>query len=207
MDHEEVWRHVAAHRRALGAMLATLEDSEWTAPSACEGWTVKEVAAHAVSHPQHTWLSVLPMIVRGRFDFDRANLLDGRRRGRAPVADILRQYDEHADDRHLPPTTTPLEALIDVLVHSQDALRPLGRTLDLPPAAAATAADRALTHAKIFGNPRLADVRLVATDVDWTHGDGAPVEAPMQELLMIVTGRVADVRLVSGEGAGLVRTG
>lgn len=207
MEHDEIWRYVVTHRRALGATLGTLDDEEWAAPSLCPGWTVKDVAAHVISHPQHTWGSFLPVLLRGRLDLNRMILLDGQRRGRAPVADILRQYDDWADVRHLPPTTTPLEALIDVLVHSQDLLRPLGRPLDLPPAAAAAATDRAFAHSRIFGRPRLGDVRLVATDVDWSRGSGPTVKAPMQEILMLATGRAADVRLVSGDGAGLVRTG
>lgn len=207
MEHDEVWRYAVAHRRALGAILATLDDAEWATPSLCPGWTARDVAAHVISHPQHTWRSFFPTMLKGRFDFNRMILLDGQRRGRASVDDILRQYDEWSDVCHLPPTTTPFEALTDVLVHSQDLLRPLGRPLDLPPAAAAASTERALTQPRIFGRPRLDDVRLVATDVDWSRGHGPTVEAPMQEILMLVTGRAADVRLVSGDGAALVRTG
>lgn len=205
MEIEQVWRAVSRHRRALRAELADLDDAEWSAPSSCPGWTVKDVAAHVIAGPQYTWASFVPLIVRGRFDVNRAILVDGRRRGRVPAPDVLRQFDQYADVHHAPPTTTAYEALIDILVHSQDALRPLGRALDLPPEAAAVAADRVFHHQKMFGRP-LQGVRAVATDIGWTRGEGPTVAAPMQELLLLATGRAADVRLVSGDGAALVRT-
>lgn len=206
MDHEQVWRHVAEQRRAAGRILTTIDEAEWAMPSACPGWTVKDVAAHLIAHPQQTWGSFLPAMVRGRLSFDRAVLVDGQRRGRVPVADLLRQFDEYADARRLPPTTTPLEALIDVLVHTQDALRPLGREHAMPPEAAAVATERAFTQAKYFGHPDLDGVRLVASDHAWARGDGPTVAAPMQEILMLATGRPAAAALVSGEGRHLVRT-
>lgn len=205
MDVEIVWRHIHEQRRALASILATLDADEWRTPSLCPGWSAKDVAAHVISSPQHSWGGFLVAMVRGRFDLNRTILVDGQRRGRAPVAEILAQFEQHDGSRSVPPTTTPLEPLIDVLVHTQDLLRPLGREHAMPPDAAATAADRASTQAEIFGNPPLDKVRLVATDIDWARGGGPTVEAPMQELLMLVTGRAADAALVEGDGRGLVR--
>lgn len=205
MDYEKVWGFVAAERRAFGGILQTLRDDEWLEPSVCPGWTVKDVSAHAIAHPQHRIRTLLPAMVRGRFNLDKAGLIDGRRRGRAPVDDILRQFEVYADARRLPPMTTPLEALVDTLVHTQDALRPLGRSYDMPPDAAALGADRSIAaHQKMFGHP-VAGVRLVATDIEWSHGSGPEVRAPMQELLLLATGRAAAAELVEGEGAGRVR--
>jgi uncharacterized protein (TIGR03083 family) len=85
-----------------------------------------------------------------------------------------------------------VEPLIDALVHTQDALRPIGIEHDMPVAAASFAADRAwLLFSPVFGTkiPRRG-LRLVATDTDWTRGRGdRVVRGPMQELLMFVTGR------------------
>lgn len=205
MDYEKVWGFVAAERRAFGGMLAALSEEEWLAPSACPGWTVKDVSAHAIAHPQHHLRTLLPAMIRGGFDLNKAGLIDGQRRGRAPADEILRQFEVYADARRLPPMTTPLEALVDTLVHTQDAMRPLGRSYDMPPEAAAIGADRSLAkHQKIFGYP-VAGVRLVASDVDWSHGTGPEVRAPMQELLLLVTGRAAAADLVEGDGVASVR--
>ena len=36
---------------------------------------------------------------------------------------------------------------------------------------------------------RLRDLRLVASDTDWARGRGDVIEGPMEELLMLCTGR------------------
>jgi uncharacterized protein (TIGR03083 family) len=97
----------------------------------------------------------------------------------------------------------PLEPLIDVLVHTQDVVRPLGRRHDVPPAAAAAAADRArsATASRVLGSHHLVrSVRMVATDADWDRGRGPVVEGPMLELLMLCAGRQPDHAELKGEG-------
>lgn len=205
MDTETVWRHIRDERRALAATLATLDDAEWATPSLCEGWTVKDVAAHVIASPTFGWVDFLVLMARNGFSFDRAVLRDGQRRGRAPAAQILAEFEKYDGSRALPPTTTPLEPLLDILVHTQDALRPLGRRHEMPPDAAAAAADRALARPQFLGRPALSGIRLVATDVDWSHGSGPEVRAPMQELLMLAAGRAASADLVEGEGIRRVR--
>jgi hypothetical protein len=117
-------------------------------------------------------------------------LRDGQRRGRASVADILAQYDEWAEVPKGPLTVTHVEPLIDAIVHTQDIVRPLGRTVEAPPEAAAIAADRVRALAVLFGTRRFfTEFRLVATDTDWVRGAGRELRAPMTELLMMSTGR------------------
>ncbi|WP_281690643.1 maleylpyruvate isomerase N-terminal domain-containing protein [Pseudonocardia thermophila] len=43
---EAAWTAVDAHRRDLVQLLATLSAADWTRPSLCSGWTVRDVAAH-----------------------------------------------------------------------------------------------------------------------------------------------------------------
>lgn len=207
MDADSAWRHTHQQRRALGAFLAELDEEAWATPSVCPGWTVRDVAAHVISVPQMGWLPFLAACARGGFvSIGRIGLLEGQRRGRAPIHDILAQYDRYDGSRRTTPFTRHLEPLIDVLVHTQDIVRPLGRSWPMPVDAAAAAADRAVRIGFFFGRPRLGGVRLVATDIDWTHGSGADVRAPVQEILLLLTGRAADASLVEGDGAALVRS-
>jgi hypothetical protein len=37
----------------------------------------------------------------------------------------------------------------------------------------------------------LAGHRLIATDTEWSAGTGAPVAAPIAEILLLVTGRIS----------------
>lgn len=205
MEVAEVWRHVEAQRRALRTHLETLSEDEWAVPSLCAGWTVRDVAAHVIATPQCGWSDFAAMMVRGGFRFNHAILKEGRRRGRAEPADILRQYDEYAAARVTPPGLTPLDPLADVLVHTQDLLRPLGREHEMPREAAAAATERSLRLGWAFGTRHLGALRWEATDLDWSRGDGPVLRGPIQELLLVATGRGRAARLL--EGDGLARLG
>ena len=171
MDKDRVWSYIHGERHVLADYLAALDADQWEHDSLCAGWTVRDVAAHLISTPQTGWREI----------------------ARWSPESILEQYDRYADSRHHVPVTTHVEPLLDALVHTQDILRPLGIERDMPVEAAAFAANRAYAGAFFFGMAgRLRPLRLVATDTDWTRGRGdRVVEAPMQELLMFVTGRSA----------------
>lgn len=202
MDREQVWDLIVQERLALLEHLRELDRAEWDHPSLCDGWRVRDVAAHVIAAPQLTWgptLRALTGVWRG---YNRMTLLDGQRRGSVPVETILEQYERWADVRRGPAIVTYLEPLVDVLVHTQDILRPLGRSHEPPPDAAAVAADRARHLAMLLGSAALVrTVRMRATDVDWERGRRGPlVSGPMLELLMLCAGRSARTELLHGEG-------
>lgn len=203
MDKAEVWRHIHAERTALAATLAGLDDEAWSRPSLCAGWTVHDVAAHVISTPQIGWGALAAMSARnlGR-RYNSLIFREVKRLGaRETRASILADFDTYADSTHRVPTTTSIEPLIDALVHHQDIVRPLGIAHAMAPDAAAVAADRVRRLAFLMGTRRLLrSVRLVATDLTWTRGDGPMISGPMQELLMICAGRAPDRSLVSGDG-------
>lgn len=190
MERDEVWRHTTGARVALREVLRDLSPQEWEHPSLCDGWRVRDTAAHLISGPQmraSNTVRAMSGVWRG---YNGAILHDGLRRGRAPVAEILAQYDEWAEVPRGPLTVTHVEPLIDALVHGQDVVRPLGRTIVVSPEAAAVAADRVCAMPWFFGTRTLlAGVRMVATDTDWARGSGREVRAPMLDLLMMSAGR------------------
>jgi hypothetical protein len=55
---------------------------------------------------------------------------------------------------------------------------------------------------QIVGDLRIyAGLRLTATDVEWTVGDGPEVSGPIHALVLLLTGRpAATIGLLSGEG-------
>ncbi len=139
---------------------------------------------------------------------DRAIYADVKRRGRQPVAEILADFATYDGSRHHVPVTTHVEPLVDVLVHTQDILRPLGLRHAMPVDAAAAAADRARLLAPMLGSRRVVrSVAMVASDVDWSAGRGPVVEGPIQELLMLCTNRPADRSRLSGPGMTLLPAG
>jgi uncharacterized protein (TIGR03083 family) len=206
MDREEIWRAVDASRAAFADELETLADAEWERPSRCPGWTVRHVAAHVISSPQAGLPRMAAAMWRARGDFNRCVYDEAVRWGARPPADIVADYRRLAGSRRTPPGVTPEVALLDVLVHTSDALDPLDRHRPMPPAAAAVAADRVWRRSFPFrARQRFRGIRLLATDVPWTAGAGAPVTGPMESLLLVLTGRSDGVCGLSGDGLDKLR--
>jgi uncharacterized protein (TIGR03083 family) len=198
MDSDTIWRHVDTERTYVADLLDGLPDAAWSAPSLCEGWTVRDVGAHlAFAHARLR--DVIGPALRSGF---RYNAMIKRAALRSPLthAQIVATLRGYVGSRRRAPIVSEVEPLLDVLVHTQDICVPLDIDHRMPSDAAAAAADRIFT---LKGPMRLWDpprgVRLVATDVDWSHGDGPRVEAPIQDLLLALTGRQA----LSGATQGL----
>ncbi len=209
MDTSTVWSHIHRERRALARILAEIDDAEWEAPTLCPGWSVKDVAAHVISNPQIRWRDMGPMTVRnlGR-GYNDMIFREVRRLGAQQSRDqILADFVTYDGSTRHVPTTTVIEPLIDALVHTQDIVRPLGRHRDMPPEAAAVAADRCRRLAFLMGSRRIVrSVRMEAEDADWARGRGPVLRGPMQELLMVCSGRAAAPGSLSGEGADVLDT-
>lgn len=207
MHVEKIWDVVVAERAALAATLRTLSAPEWDHPSLCEGWRVRDVAAHVASGPQLDWPAMLRLLPQFRYGYNGMILRDGQRRGQAAPQSIIEQLERFGPLRRGPVVVTAREALIDILVHTQDIVRPLGRAHALPADAAGVAADRARRLAVLMRSSQLVgSYQLRATDLDWCRGRGLLIEGPMAELLMLCAGRPADWRLLSGPGVESVRS-
>jgi hypothetical protein len=53
---------------------------------------------------------------------------------------------------------------------------------------------------------RIDGLRLVATDVDWSHGTGPEVTGPALPLLLAMTGRAPGLDALSGAGVATLRS-
>jgi uncharacterized protein (TIGR03083 family) len=208
MENEDIWHTIRQERAELVHHLEQLDDKDWNTLSLCPGWTVRDVAAHVISSAQATPGNVLSAMVRGRGNFDRAIYLEAKRLSARPPTEILADFHRLDGSRHHPVGTTALEPLIDVLVHTQDILLPLGRVHRMPAEAACVAADRVWSRAFPFqARRRLALVQLHATDCAWQAGlggEGREVRGPIAALLLLLTGRTALVPELSGSGLALL---
>ncbi len=203
MDREDVWRGIDDQRRALVDLLEDLSDQEWQQPSLCQGWTVREVAAH-VALQNTTWAG-LP---RGILDTIRSGGMNGGihamacRHALLPTDQIIAEIRDRIGVWRALPTLTYRESAVDYLVHAQDIAIPLGRPLPMPTDVAAVAADRVWASDRMFhARKKLHGYRLIATDAAWTAGQGAEVTGPMSALLLLLTGRPAALADLSGPGA------
>ncbi len=205
MDRDEVWRTIDQQRSELADLMETFTEAEWETPSLCEGWRVREVAAHLTL--AHTTLRQgLGPAIRARGGFNRMIHQTAMRQAELPVEDYPVLLRAMVGSRRKAPFISDLEPMLDQLVHGQDMVVPLGRTREMPPEAAATAAQRAWSMGFPFGaKKRLRGFTLAATDHPWTVGDGPLVEGPIRALLMLVTGRDVVLPELSGPGADELR--
>lgn len=114
---------------------------------------------------------------------------------------------ETAGSARRTPLSSPLDPLVDVLVHGQDIARPLGRVRAIPADLLPVALDHFWTS-KFYGTQkRFHGLRLIATDLNWTAGDGPhEVRRPAADLLLLASGRPAGLAALTGPGLDRART-
>jgi uncharacterized protein (TIGR03083 family) len=207
MERSDVWTAIDDHRRALVGLLEDLSEQEWRQQSLCAGWTVRQVAAHLAL--QNTTWSAMPGAV---LDLVRHGGLNGAihamacRHAGLPTEVIVGEIRDRIGVWRPLPTVTIRETAIDYLVHGQDMAIPLGRNLPVPADLAMVAADRVWSRSRMFhARRKLAGYRLVAEDAPWSAGAGQEITGPIGALLLVLTGRPAALRQLSGPGAANLR--
>ncbi len=203
MDDDGLWAQVAAERRAVLALLEELRPEEWTAATLCAGWRVRDVVGHLTMATDTPISTAVVGLVRAGFDVDRFLRQAGLRRGSAPVPTLLAGWRRAVDRRRTPPGGTAGQMLVEVVSHQQDVRRPLHRPRPTPPEPLRAALDAAVRLGGPFpSRDRAAGLRLVATDLDWAHGEaGDPeVRGSGDALLMGMLGRGSAVPDLDGPG-------
>lgn len=188
MDSDQIWAVIDAQRADLADVLEGFTNEQWTTPSLCEGWAVRDVAAH-LTHSHMAAPRAMLEAARSGFRFDamirRLALQDSRSQDQIVAA--LRAM---VGSRKKIPMTSDCDPLLDILVHGQDITVPLGIDRPMPADAAVEVANH-LWRMRFPMNPagRLQGVRLFATDADFAVGQGREVRAPIRDLVMILAGR------------------
>ncbi|MFE7723642.1 maleylpyruvate isomerase family mycothiol-dependent enzyme [Nocardia rhizosphaerihabitans] len=193
---ETIWQAVAAERASLVDMLHDLPEPAWDTASLCDGWRVRDVVAHLVLATRVTIGSLVVNVIRARGNLDRLiHDTAVRLADQTSTADLLDALRATVDSRITPIGTTPIDRLMDLLVHGQDIAIPLGIDRVMPTSAAQWSLERVWTMGTPFhARKRFAGFALTATDTGWTAGTGTPLSGTAAELLMVVTGRTAPDR-------------
>jgi uncharacterized protein (TIGR03083 family) len=186
-------------------LASALTPQEWSAPSLCAGLSVRDVLVHIAAHIHdepntkeivRTALRVGPSISRIEKRIDR--IQHDRHAGRSPESIVIWL----AEPRAFPDSPTQLSELV---IHQQDIRRAIDRPRVIPPERVRAVLDHSTSkhgHKGVnYARRRLSGLRLVATDMDWTWGEGAEISGPGEALLMAVNGR--DQALLDLSGAGL----
>jgi uncharacterized protein (TIGR03083 family) len=194
-----------AERSEMADFLASLRPEQWEAQSLCQGWRVREVAAHVVSYEEHGWSDLIKRLPKAHFRPSRVNnlaLAEYAALGPQQLVEFLRQ--------HLTPSGVTTRfggrvGLVDALIHHQDMRRPLGMPRQVPAERLLSALPFAVIAPPLRGFWHTRAVRLVATDLDWSRGKGPEARGPGEVLLMVLAGRRGVAGELSGPGGSILR--
>jgi uncharacterized protein (TIGR03083 family) len=209
MENDETIFVIATRNRLLAAdMFAGLATSDWSTPSLCQGWTVREIAAHLV--PPENGLSLphlLGQVVRYRGNLNRMVDQTTRQAAQRPVEEIVRQLRDRADVRLKPPFTGAAGPMSDTAIHLRDAARPLGLAVNPDPSSWGPVLDFLVSKAAGRGfipAGRLNGLHLVVEDGNWSWGTGATVRGTSEAVALAVAGRAVVLPELSGAGTALL---
>jgi uncharacterized protein (TIGR03083 family) len=201
-DTDRVWAAIDEQRSSLADLLDGLAPEQWDAASLCAGWRVRDVAAH-LTQAHGTAGRALADLVRARGSMHRMIRESAIRQAELPTGELTARLRAMVGSRRRVPGLTPLEPLLDVLVHGQDIAVPLGIDRPMPAEASRPALERAVAMSWYWPPQRdLRGLGLRATDSDFVHGRGPEVKGRTGDLLLLVTGRTsAALPRLGGDGA------
>jgi uncharacterized protein (TIGR03083 family) len=199
---------VAGDRRAAcsaGRRLG-VADRQWDVQSLCTKWKVRHVVGHLIFGSDMKTGPVLAGIVKSGMNFNRYIARVGLELGAAPSDELLARFRSTVGLHRTLKGAPPEILLVDTVCHAGDIRWPTATTRSIPAATMVTVADTM----KGIGFPlqakkRIAGLRLSATDTEWTFGDGPSVEGPLASLILVMAGRPAPLKDLSGAGAPALR--
>ena len=185
--------------------LAGLDDEQWNSPSLCAMWRIRDVLAHVTAGAEGAFGlgAIVGGMLRHGFNYNRWVAADGKARGKQDPRVVLQALHSAADGR-VPSDSRSITGLAHVLIHGQDMCRPLGITRPLPEGHLVAVADFVTTSIIFRARKRIAGLKLTATDIDWSHGQGPEVLGPAEALVMMMAGRSVALDDLAGEGKAVL---
>jgi hypothetical protein len=149
--------------------------------------------------------SLIRDLVVGGLAPNRALANKARSLGQLPVAELCDRLREAADgDFHIVGMPSVVGAG-DVMVHGNDALRPIGREFRVNVEDVAPLLDIYMRRARMFfKRPAPQGVTLVATDTTWSAGSGPEVTGSGIDLLLLLANRRQVLDRLSGPGLSIL---
>ena len=185
--------------------LATLTPAQWAQPSLCGGWSVRVTAGHIVTGAEQTTKRFLTQMAANGFRFNRMMDVDAKRKGALPTDEIVARLRARLSTTNRPPA--PVATMLgEIVVHSDDIRRPLGLPGEVDPEVVIACLEMYKGASFPMGTKtRIDGLRLTATDVDWSCGTGPEVTGPGLPMVMAMTGRIAALDALDGEGLSTLR--
>ncbi len=195
----------ADERRDFADFLDTLSAEQRHAPTMCDRWDVRQVVAHVISYDTARPLAITASFVRAGFRPARVNDLRTRSLADWTAEQLVGFLRSHVRPSGLTAGFGGGIGLSDCLIHHQDIRRPLGLHRDIPGDRVREALGVALRAPVLPARRNAQGLRLRATDLDWTNGNGPEVTGPGEALLLVLAGRPAAVDELDGPGLDTLR--
>jgi uncharacterized protein (TIGR03083 family) len=192
-------------RADLVELLDGLSDEDWEAPSLCEKWRVRDVAAHVISYDVLSPTGTAVRFIRGRLSVSRINAIGVEQAKTLSTEEIVAQFRAHPRPSGLTSGMKGGIGLTDGLIHHQDIRRALGRPREIPADRLAQALPFSLKAPTLIGRKLARGLELVATDLDWRSGSGPEVRGTAEALIMAFAGRTSVADELTGAGVATWR--
>jgi uncharacterized protein (TIGR03083 family) len=204
----DTWAAISSGRESFGDYLASLTPDDWTKPSLCAGWSVKDVAAHMLVIPTMTKGQVFRAFFGSGFNLDKMNAKFVKKiAAENSPAEIAATTRSAANSRSMPPGLKLPGVLNELAVHAADISEATGKPFTLPSEVYVAALDHLKGVQPVFGTKkRIAGLMLKATDANWSTGAGPSVEGPAQQLLLAMAGRRSALDHLTGDGLATLRS-
>jgi uncharacterized protein (TIGR03083 family) len=189
-----------AEREEFAALLEGLSLHQWDCPTLCDQWRVRDVVAHVIGYDPLSRAELLRRMAKGLVTRGGANGVGVAEYARKSPEELVALMHDYAVPQGLTAGFGGKIALTDGMIHQQDIRRPLGIPRRIPAESLRIALDFTKWAPRLLGALQARGVRLVATDVDWTYGNGPEVRGSGEAVLMAMAGRRVALDDLDGPG-------
>ncbi len=193
--------HLArAERQEFAALLEGLTPQQWESPTLCKGWRVRDVVAHVIGYDPLSRVQLVRWMAKGLVTRGGSNAVELAHYRSSSPEELIALMRKYVVPQGITAGFGGRIALTDGMIHQQDIRRPLGILRAIPAERLRIALDFTLTAPRLLGAWQARGVRLIATDLDWSHGKGAEVRGTGEALLLAMAGRADSLTDLDGPG-------
>ncbi len=198
---------IAEERERIADFLAGLTAEQWQTPSSCSGWTIQTVTGHILGGPIKGVKGALPAMFKARGNIDKANSLVANELAAMGPEQLVAKLREHARHPFCPPGYGLDAPLTDVTLHGQDVSRPFDVDLGVPNERWRASLSTATSprYSLFSSRSKVKRLRFVATDIDFSAGDGPAVQGTARDLAHVMWGRPDALGDLTGPGVATLR--
>ena len=183
--------------RDMATTLGEVAESDWEEPSLCDGWQIRHVPSHLVTGYlfQPEQLREVVAQVGSVPEAAKLGAIEFASTHEAPA--IVEAFERHAGQAEptgIAAVIPPPDLFVDQVIHRFDVAIPLGLRVSVTEEQLLAALCAMPSIEGFIGSrERASGLRLEASDVGWTWGDGPVVRGPAEAILLALSGRPCGV--------------